>query len=73
MPYLKPTDIDTITVDFTSHCNAMCGNCSRNIGGVEVNPRMPLEHMKPVTWKKLFTEEVIPNIKPIDTNIQRAS
>jgi len=22
---------------------------------------------------KLFTEEVIPNIKPIDTNIQRAS
>ena len=68
MPYLNPKDIDTITVDFTSYCNAMCGNCSRNIGGTEVNPQMPLEHMKPNTWKKLFTEEICENINKIVLN-----
>ena len=45
MPYITPSALDTIVVDFTSHCNSMCGNCSRNIGGVEVNPHMPLGHM----------------------------
>ena len=66
--YLDIEDIDTITVDFTAHCNAMCGNCSRNLGGVEVNPRMPLEHMKPATWKNLFTEKVLENINKIIFN-----
>ena len=68
MPFLKLKDIDTVTVDFTSHCKAMCGNCARNIGGVEVNPTMPLEHMKPATWKNLFTEEVLENINKIIFN-----
>jgi len=68
MPFLKLKDIDTVTVDFTSHCNAMCGNCARNIGGVQVNPSMPLEHMKPATWKNLFTEKVLENINKIIFN-----
>ena len=53
MPYLKLNDLEAIVIDFTSHCNSMCGNCSRNIDGVTVNPRMPLEHMSLTTWKKL--------------------
>jgi len=68
MPFLQVKDIDTVTVDFTSHCNAMCGNCSRNIGGTKVNPSMPLEHMRPNTWKRLFTEEVCNNINKIVLN-----
>jgi len=66
--YLDIEDIDTITVDFTAHCNAMCGNCSRNLGGVEVNPRMPLEHMSPATFKNLFSENVLRNINQIVFN-----
>lgn len=57
MPYLTADELKTIIVDFTSYCNAMCGNCSRNINGVEINPRMPLSHMSTKTWKKIFRRE----------------
>ena len=55
-----------IVVDFTAHCNAMCGNCSRNIDVVSVNPHMPLSHMDLETWKKIVDsaegiEEIIFN------------
>ena len=63
MPYIKLNDLEAIVIDFTSHCNSMCGNCSRNIDGVTVNPRMPLEHMSLETWKKLFTPQVANQIK----------
>ena len=53
MPYLSIQNLKTIVVDFTSHCNAMCGNCSRNIDGVTVNPNMPLQHMSMDTWKSI--------------------
>ncbi len=46
-------NLDTVVVDFTSHCNAMCGNCSRNIEGVKVNPNMPLGHMTLDTFKRI--------------------
>ena len=54
MPFLKIEDLKTLIIDFTSHCNAMCGNCSRNISGVELNPNMPLQHMSLDTWKKII-------------------
>ena len=54
MSYLSVQNLKTIVVDFTSHCNAMCGNCSRNIDGVTVNPNMPLGHMNMDTWKKII-------------------
>jgi len=68
MPYLTLDTLETIVIDFTSHCNSMCGNCSRNIGGVTVNPRMPLQHMSLETWKNIFTPEVAENIKEIIFN-----
>ena len=59
-------EIKTFVVDFSSHCNAMCGNCSRNIDGVTVNPNMPLGHMDMDTWKRIVdsaqgVEEIIFN------------
>ena len=54
MPFLNKQDLNTIVIDFTSHCNAMCGNCSRNIDGVKVNPHMPLGHMDMDTFKILW-------------------
>lgn len=68
MPYLTVDDLEAIVVDFTSHCNSMCGNCSRNLDGVTVNPRMPLQHMDLETWKKLFTPDVLNSIKEIIFN-----
>ena len=53
MPFLNKQDLNTIVIDFTSHCNAMCGNCSRNIDGVKVNPHMPLGHMDMDTFKNI--------------------
>jgi len=65
MPYLTADTLDAIVVDFTSHCNSMCGNCSRNLGGVKVNPSMPLSHMTMETWKNIIdnstTNEIIFN------------
>ena len=46
----------------------MCGNCSRNIGGVEVNPHMPLGHMDLKTWKNLFTTSVVDNVNELIFN-----
>lgn len=66
MPFLKIEELKTLIIDFTSHCNAMCGNCSRNISGVDVNPNMPLDHMSLRTWKKIianstYVDEIIFN------------
>ncbi len=54
MHYVSMENLNTIVVDFTSHCNAMCGNCSRNIDGIKVNPNMPLGHMTMDTWKNII-------------------
>jgi len=56
MQFLSKQDLKTIVVDFSSHCNAMCGNCSRNIDGVKVNPNMPLGHMDLDTWKRIVDD-----------------
>lgn len=56
MSYLSIQNLKTIVVDFTSHCNAMCGNCSRNIDGVTVNPNMPLGHMDMDTWRRIIDD-----------------
>lgn len=68
MQYLTLEELETVIIDFTSHCNSMCGNCSRNIDGVSVNPIMPLEHMTLENWKKIFTADVLKNIKEIIFN-----
>jgi MoaA/NifB/PqqE/SkfB family radical SAM enzyme len=68
MPYLHAKELHSIVIDFTSHCNSMCGNCSRNIGGVEVNPQMPLGHMDMETWKNIFTTSVVNQVREVIFN-----
>ena len=58
-PYIPFDQLQTIVVDFTSYCNSNCGNCSRNILGVDLNPNMPLQHMTMDTWKKLMSTETV--------------
>lgn len=66
--YLNISDLNTIVIDVTSYCNAMCGNCCRNINGVDVNPNMPLSHMPFETWQRIFTPEVLSTIDGIVLN-----
>ena len=44
-----------IQVDLTSHCNAKCGACIRNINGGEVNPFLKLNHFNIDVWTRLAT------------------
>ena len=66
--YIPFTQLQTVVVDFTSYCNSNCGNCSRNIMGVELNPSMPLQHMTVDVWKKLMTSETVDQINEIMFN-----
>lgn len=68
MQYIPYNQLQTIVVDFTSYCNSSCGNCSRNIGGVDVNPTMPLEHMSTDTFKRIFDVETVNQINEIMFN-----
>lgn len=67
-PYIPFTQLQTIVVDFTSHCNSNCGNCSRNIMGADLNPSMPLQHMSLDTWKRLMTRETVDQLSEIIFN-----
>jgi len=67
-PYIPFDQLQTIVVDFTSYCNSNCGNCSRNILGVDLNPNMPLQHMTMDTWKKLMSTETVAQISDIMFN-----
>jgi MoaA/NifB/PqqE/SkfB family radical SAM enzyme len=66
--YIPFNQLQTIIVDFTSHCNSSCGNCSRNIMGAELNPKMPLQHMSLETWKKLMSAETVSQLNEIIFN-----
>ena len=68
MEYIPFEQLQTIVVDFTSYCNSSCGNCSRNIMGVDINPNMPLQHMTVDTWKRLMTVENVSQISEIMFN-----
>lgn len=40
-----PEDIRTLHVELTTHCNASCPMCLRNVLGGRVNPRLPLAEL----------------------------
>ena len=39
--------------DLTSHCNAKCGNCVRNVKGGDNLPGLPLHHFDVSLWKRI--------------------
>ena len=49
--------IHRLQVDITSHCNARCAGCSRNIMGGEKQPWLPLNHFPVDVWKRLAEED----------------
>ena len=47
--------IHKLQVDITSHCNARCGACIRNVDGGETRPGLPLTHFDVDVWKRMAT------------------
>ena len=48
------TNTVRLDVEVTSHCNAACPGCERNINGGKVNPKLELGHMSMETWENLL-------------------
>lgn len=68
MTFIPFAQLETIAIDFTSHCNSMCGNCSRNHGGTIVNSNMPLSHMDLELWKHIMTKQNLAQVTEIMFN-----
>ena len=49
----------------TTHCNAACPQCPRNILGGKINPKMPLCHLNPEVIKNTFQTDLVKNIRQI--------
>lgn len=49
--------VNNLQVDITSHCNARCGACVRNIDGDETKHEVSLDHFDFDTWTRLVTED----------------
>lgn len=49
--------IHKLQIDITSHCNARCGACIRNIDGGATHPGLALTHFDVDVWKRMATED----------------
>jgi len=47
--------VHKLQVDMTSHCNARCGACIRNVDGGETRPGLELTHFDVDVWKRMAT------------------
>lgn len=51
-------NVGNLQMDITSHCNARCAFCVRQVDGTtDVKPELPLEHFDLDIWKRLVTED----------------
>jgi len=49
--------LQKLQIDPTSHCNARCGACARNINGGETKHNLELKHFDLELWKRIATED----------------
>ena len=49
--------VHKLQIDITSHCNARCGACIRNIDGGETRPGLKLANFDIDTWKRLAIKD----------------
>lgn len=58
-------DIESVHLEITSKCNASCPQCLRNKLGGEVSPVLPLTDLSLVQIKKIFSEDLLKQLKRI--------
>lgn len=49
--------VNSLQVDISSHCNARCGGCIRNVEGDAVEPQLSLVHFNTDTWERIAKED----------------
>jgi len=49
--------VQNLQVDISSHCNARCGACVRNVDGDMTKPELVLEHFSQEVWHRLVTSD----------------
>jgi MoaA/NifB/PqqE/SkfB family radical SAM enzyme len=49
--------VHKLQIDVTSHCNARCGACIRNINGGQTRPGLELAHFDLDVWKRMARED----------------
>lgn len=57
----KYTNIINLQIEITTHCNAFCPGCARNIDGGELVPGLKLEKMEIDLWKKITQDQFLTN------------
>ena len=60
-----PEDIRAIHLEVTTHCNAQCPQCPRNIDGGARNPNMPLAQLYLHDIEKIFPGPDFPNLRRV--------
>ena len=49
--------VNNLQIDISSHCNARCGACVRNVDGDETKKELVLEHFDMDVWTRLVTQD----------------
>lgn len=63
--YLAYEDIKAFHIELSSHCNAACPMCARNIFGAHQNPKLLLNHITLEQMQKAFDKELCRRLKYI--------
>lgn len=50
--------VNNLQIDISSHCNARCGACVRNVDGDETKKEVLLEHFDLDVWTRLVTQDI---------------
>jgi len=57
--------IDEYQIEITTHCNAACPQCPRNINGEEINPYLPLEYLSHTVIDQAFPKKLVSRLRQI--------
>lgn len=66
---IKLEDLESIQLEITSNCNAMCLDCARNIDGVKLNPYVEFGkagNMSFELFKSILNKKTLPNFKKLE-------
>ena len=58
-------DIDEYQLEVTSHCNAACPMCTRNLSTGGINPYLPVSHLSLEDITRTFTKDHVKKIRQI--------
>lgn len=59
------SELEQLHIEITSNCQASCPMCARNYHGGKVNPNLKITDWSLLDFKKIFTEEVLVQVKKI--------